>query len=92
MENAKKEHQLIISISPHIKSEETTSRIMWSVTASLVPAAVMGVYFFGPRAAFNLALTIIGALAAEYAFQKILKRKNTLGEAAQPEPAGGLLN
>ncbi|HXW68763.1 MAG TPA: RnfABCDGE type electron transport complex subunit D [Dissulfurispiraceae bacterium] len=82
MENAKKEHQLIISISPHIKSEETTSRIMWSVTASLVPAAVMGVYFFGPRAAFNLALTIIGALAAEYAFQKILKRKNTLGDGS----------
>ncbi len=82
METAKKEHQLIISVSPHIKSEETTSRIMWSVTASLMPAAVMGVYFFGPRAAFTLALTIFGALIAEYAFQRMVNRKNTLGDGS----------
>ena len=82
METAKKEHQLILSVSPHIKSEETTSRIMWSVTASLMPAAVMGVYFFGPRAAFTLALTIISALAAEYVFQRILNRKDTLSDGS----------
>jgi len=82
METAKKEHQLIISVSPHIKSEETTSRIMWSVTASLAPAAVMGVYFFGPRAAFILALTIISALAAEHIFQRIVKRKQTLSDGS----------
>ncbi len=82
METAKKEHQLIISVSPHIKSEETTSRIMWSVAGALMPAAVMGVYFFGPRAAFTLALTIISALAAEYVFQRILKRKNSLGDGS----------
>ncbi|MGD0282742.1 MAG: RnfABCDGE type electron transport complex subunit D [Dissulfurispiraceae bacterium] len=78
METVKKEHQLTISVSPHIKSGETTSRIMWSVSAALMPAAVMGVYFFGPRAAFNLALAIIAALASEYAFQKVLNRKDTL--------------
>lgn len=55
---------------------------MWSVTASLMPAAVMGVYFFGPRAAFTLALTIFGALAAEYAFQRMVNRKNTLGDGS----------
>jgi electron transport complex protein RnfD len=82
METLKKEHQLTISVSPHIKSEETTSRIMWSVSASLMPAAVMGVYFFGPRAAFNLALTIIAALVSEYAFQKGLNRKNTLSDGS----------
>ena len=82
METAKKEHQLIISVSPHIKSEETTSRIMWSVTASLMPAVVMGVYFFGPRAVFNLSLTIIGALVAEYVFNRILNRKNTLSDGS----------
>ena len=55
---------------------------MWSVTASLMPAAVMGVYFFGPRAAFTLALTIISALAAEYVFQRILNRKDTLSDGS----------
>ena len=55
---------------------------MWSVTASLMPAAVMGVYFFGPKAAFNLSIAIIGALAAEFAFQCMLNRKNTLSDGS----------
>ena len=75
METVKKENQLIISVSPHIKSEESTARIMWSVNASLLPAAIMGAYFFGPRAVFVLALTIVTAVLSEYAFQKALNRK-----------------
>lgn len=82
METLKKEHQLTISVSPHIKSEETTSRIMWSVSVALLPAAVMGIYFFGPHAAVNLALSIIAALASEYAFQKMLDRKITLSDGS----------
>jgi electron transport complex protein RnfD len=74
MEITKKD-QLIVSVSPHIKSEETTSRIMWSVSAALFPATVMGIYFFGPRAAITVALSIITAVFSEYLFQKGLKRK-----------------
>lgn len=55
---------------------------MWSVSAALTPAAIMGIYFFGPRAALNLALTIIAALAAEYFFQKIRNRKATLNDGS----------
>src|SRR5271157_5418811 len=82
METLKKEHQLTISISPHVKSEETTSRIMWSVSASLLPAALMGIYFFGPRAAVTLALTIIAALASEYAYQRMLNKKIVLNDGS----------
>lgn len=66
MDTIKKEHHLTISVSPHVKSEETTSRIMWSVSAALLPALIMGVYFFGPKALFNVALCIITALISEY--------------------------
>ncbi|MBF0557922.1 MAG: RnfABCDGE type electron transport complex subunit D [Nitrospirae bacterium] len=82
MEKTQKEHQITVSVSPHIKSEETTSRIMWSVSASLLPAAAMGVYFFGPKAALNLALCIISALLSEYAFQKMLNRKITVNDGS----------
>ncbi|MCL4491154.1 MAG: RnfABCDGE type electron transport complex subunit D [Nitrospirae bacterium] len=82
METLKKEHQLIISVSPHIKSEESTSRIMWSVSASLLPATVMGAYFFGPRAAIIVALCIITALFSEYIFQKALNRKITINDGS----------
>jgi electron transport complex protein RnfD len=66
---------LVVSVSPHVKSEETTGRIMWSVSASLVPAAIMGAYFFGPRAVFTIALCIISAVLSEYIFQKALGKK-----------------
>ncbi len=82
MAEAKKEHQLIVSVSPHIKSEETTSKIMWSVNASLLPATVMGAYFFGPRAVFIVAISIIAAVLSEYIFQKALKRKVTVTDGS----------
>lgn len=73
-----KEQQLIISASPHIRSEETTSRIMWSVSAALLPATIMAAYFFGPKAIFLIALTIVSAVAAEYAYQRAMNKEVTV--------------
>lgn len=78
----KKEHELIVSVSPHIKSEETTSRIMWSVNASLVPATLMGVYFFGPRAAISVVLCIIVAVLSEHLYQKTLNKRSTINDGS----------
>jgi electron transport complex protein RnfD len=82
MEVTKKEKPLIVSISPHIKSEESVSRIMWSVNLSLLPAFVMAVYFFGLRALFVTAICIISAVLSEYYMQKALKRKITIGDGS----------
>lgn len=82
MEVTDKEKQLIVSISPHIKSEETTSRIMWTVSASLLPATIMGAYFFGPRATLTVALCIIAAVLSEYAFQRIRKKNSTINDGS----------
>jgi len=73
-----KEQQLIISASPHIRSEETTSRIMWSVSAALLPATIMAAYFFGPKAIFLIALPIVSAVAAEYAYQRAMNKEVTV--------------
>jgi H+/Na+-translocating ferredoxin:NAD+ oxidoreductase subunit D len=73
---------LIVSVSPHIKDEETTSRIMWSVSASLFPAVVMSAYFFGPPAVFTIALCIISAVLSEYVFQKYLKKKIAVNDGS----------
>jgi electron transport complex protein RnfD len=82
METVKKEHQLIISVSPHVRSEETTSRIMWSVSASLLPATITGAYFFGPQAVFTIILCIIAAVFSEYVFQKALKKKSSISDGS----------
>lgn len=81
-EAVKKEHELIVSVSPHIKSEESVSRIMWTVNISLLPAFFFGVYFFGPKAFLVTALCIVSALLSEYAVQRILKRKVTLEDGS----------
>lgn len=82
MEAIKKEHELIVSVSPHVKSEETVSRIMWSVNLSLLPAFVMGAYFFGPKALFVTALCIGAAVLSEYLMQKALKKKVTVSDGS----------
>lgn len=78
----KKEHQLLVTVSPHVKSEETTSRIMWSVNAALLPATLMGAYFFGPRAVLTLVLAVVAAVLSEYLFQKGLKQKVTVNDGS----------
>ncbi len=77
-----KEHELIVSVSPHIKSEETTARIMWTVNISLLPALLMGVYFFGPMAALSVALCIITSVVSEFLYQKALKKKITINDGS----------
>jgi electron transport complex protein RnfD len=72
----------IVSVSPHIKSDESTSRIMWSVSASLLPAAVMGMYYFGPRAAFTLALCIIASVLSEHLYLKFLKKPSAVNDGS----------
>ena len=78
----KKEHEFIVSVSPHIRDEETTSRIMWTVNLSLLPALLMGLYFFGPRALFVTALCVISAILSEYFYQKALKKKITMNDGS----------
>ena len=74
MADVKKEHELIVTVSPHVRDEETTSRIMWTVNLSLLPAFFMGFYFFGLKALFITALCIISSVLSEYFFQKAVKR------------------
>jgi electron transport complex protein RnfD len=74
MEATKKEHQLIVSVSPHVKSEETTSRIMWTVSIALMPAFLAGAYFFGLRALFVTALCIISCVGFEHLYVKYMKK------------------
>lgn len=55
---------------------------MWSVSVSLLPAAIMGAYFFGPRAVFTVALCILSAVLSEHLFQKAVNKKSTAGDGS----------
>lgn len=66
--------------SPHIRHEDTTSGIMFDVTLALAPAAVYGCVIFGLKAMFVLLTTIITAIAAEFLWNLILKKPQTIGD------------
>ncbi|MBI5639945.1 MAG: RnfABCDGE type electron transport complex subunit D [Nitrospirae bacterium] len=82
MEALKKEHQLIVSVSPHVKSEETTSRIMWTVSLALLPAFLAGVYFFGPKALLITAVCIVSCMVFENLYMKIVGKKPVAGDGS----------
>jgi electron transport complex protein RnfD len=74
------ENNLHVSSSPHIRTETNTRDIMLDVIIALVPASVMGVYFFGYRALLVILVTVLAAVLAEYLAAIVLKRKQTIGD------------
>jgi electron transport complex protein RnfD len=74
--------QFIVSVSPHIRDDESISKIMWSVSLSLVPALLFGLYFFGPRAFLVTGLCIASAMGSEYFMQKMLGKEVTLWDGS----------
>lgn len=71
---------LIVSSSPHIRSDEKTSRIMLDVCIALIPAVVAGVIFFGYRTLLVIMVCIASSVLAEYVTRKAMKRNNTIGD------------
>jgi electron transport complex protein RnfD len=57
-----------ITASPHVRSTESTIKIMWSVVISLVPVIAASIYFFGPSAIFVITASVVGCLLTERFF------------------------
>ncbi|UCB57252.1 MAG: RnfABCDGE type electron transport complex subunit D [Candidatus Omnitrophota bacterium] len=64
-------NKLIVSTSPHIYTRESSAKIMWMVTLSLVPAGIAGVYIFGLSSLWVILTGIISAVLTEAAIQKL---------------------
>ena len=59
-----------VSVSPHIRDDETISHIMWQVNAALLPAALFAVWWFGIPALLNMLVGVVFAVLGEYLWQK----------------------
>jgi electron transport complex protein RnfD len=70
--------KLVVSVSPHLHKGESTSRIMWMVVVSLLPAGIAGVFIFGLSSLWVIILGIISALVTEGVLQALTKRKITV--------------
>lgn len=76
------ERELVVSISPHIREEDTISRIMFSVVLALVPALVGAVYFFGFRALWLVLISIVTAVATEAGVQRLFGKPVTVSDGS----------
>lgn len=70
--------KLNVSISPHIRSHESTTVIMLDVIIALLPSVIVGVFVFGARAFAITMLSVVSCVASEYLYEKLLKKPVTI--------------
>ena len=73
-------NKLIVASSPHIRTATTTNRIMLDVVIALLPAVIAGSIIFGLRALLTVAVCAISAVAAEFIFNLIVKKEQTISD------------
>ena len=69
-----------VSSNPHVRSKTTTSNIMLAVVIALLPAAGFGIYNFGLKALITIVITVAATVLTEFVFEKICKKKVTIGD------------
>ena len=73
------DNRLAIAMSPHVHSNESVKKIMYSVVIALLPAFCVSVYFFGLNAIRVTLISIVACMAVEWLIQKfLLKGKTTI--------------
>ncbi len=75
-----KDLKLSVASSPHVCSPVNTSRLMLDVLIALVPALLMAVYVFGPRALTLTAVSVLGCEFFEWGYRKLLKKPAANGD------------
>lgn len=70
--------QLHLSVSPHIHSGRSTTKIMLDVIIALLPTTIAGCIIFGLRSLAVIALCIASCVLSEFLFNLIIKKKQTV--------------
>jgi electron transport complex protein RnfD len=73
---------LSVSTSPHLRSEDSISKIMWTVNMALAPAALFGAWHFGINAFLVMLVSAGSAVLFEYLVQKLRKKPVTIKDGS----------
>jgi len=71
-----------VSVSPHVRSNESVDKIMWTVVACLVPPLVLSVFVFGIQVLLITAVSVISCMAVEAISQKMLGKQVTVKDGS----------
>lgn len=78
MENTN--HKYLVTSTPHIRSKANISEIMLDVIIALAPAAVMGAFYFGPKAITIMVLSVASCVLFELLYQMYTKKEVTISD------------
>jgi electron transport complex protein RnfD len=71
---------LTLSLAPHIRSSDSTRKIMLDVIIALVPAMIGSIYFFGINALILILVSVASAVISEFFIQKLFKKDILIGD------------
>lgn len=71
---------LKVSASPHVRANASTSRIMFCVILSLIPATGFGIWQFGYKAAIHVLVCIAACVLTELIYEKLVKKTVTIND------------
>ena len=74
--------KLTVASSPHIRGDFRTSRLMLDVVLSLMPALFVGIFVLGPQAALVTVVSVVTAVAAEWLYEIVMKKRVTLKDCS----------
>lgn len=73
----------VVSGSPHVHSDDSVKRIMWSVVIALMPAFLVSIFYFGLPVIVLTAVSVICCVLFEYLIQRfIMKVKPTISDGS----------
>lgn len=70
-----KEEGFVVSVGPHIQSEESVSKVTYGFIIALLPALVAGVYFFKMQAVQVILVSLVAAVVIDAVLQKVFYKK-----------------
>ena len=71
---------LSVSSSPHLSGKQTTRSLMLDVIIALVPALVVGIYFWGARALTLTLVSVVSCVVFEYLYRRLMKLDSSVGD------------
>lgn len=67
-----------VSVSPHVRAQNTTKSIMRDVVIALLPTLAFGVYHFGLNALMVIAVCVVTCVLSELLFELLAKKPITV--------------
>lgn len=77
-----KDKSLVVSIAPYIKAKDSTKKIMWLVSLSLIPAGAAGAFIFGIYSLYVIAASVLSAVITEAAILAVRKKEIAISDGS----------